>query len=176
MGKCTALGVASMVREGACENELSIDDSVKLMEEAIDNAQSEAQKACAQGCICSGKGMPVGPPVCYQFHLGEKLFHRWVLTVTFDGDCECPEPPVAPGPKTEITGIRPGSLRTVIESLPEKPIGNGRCQLVKRRDTPGGGWSIGCAGTCARKGARCPRNPQMWMNADGTVGLRCACG
>ncbi|MCG8606263.1 hypothetical protein MJD09_14920 [bacterium] len=72
-----------------------------------------------------------------------------------------------------ITGIDPRDLREVIASLPEVPVGNGKCQLIKRRDTPGGGWSVGCDGSCDN--GRCPRNPQMWLDDEGKVGLRCAC-
>jgi hypothetical protein len=91
MAKCTALGVAGAVLEGPCEPEPSIDLAVKLMEQAIDNAQAEASKGCPGGCICKGNGTPVGPPVCYSWRVEEKQYHRWVVTATFDGECECPE-------------------------------------------------------------------------------------
>jgi len=172
MSECVAFGWASQLFEGPCTAQLSMDVSVKLLEKAIEMAQAEASKQCPQGCKCEGKATPIGPPVCYPYKMAGKQYHRWEVTAVFDGECKCPQ---VTGPRDINTGIEPGRLRAVIESLPEKPIGHGRCQLIKRRHSPGGGWTVGCGGSCAKEGRRCPRNPQMWTDENGNVGLRCVC-
>jgi len=83
----------------------------------------------------------------------------------------CPVTLVKIGPKKEIT-VPIRDLRAAIEDLPETPVGNGTCQLVKERDTPGGGFAVKCKGKCAQY--RCVSSPTMTLQGT-NVTLRCKC-
>lgn len=147
MAQCTALGFAGAVGEGPCPTQPSVDLAVKLMEAAIDDAQAKASKQCPEGCICKGKGMPVGPPTCYPFKIEGKQYYRWVMTATFDGECECPEKKRTK-PRIEAKDYRE-FFRKVAElpKLPRKP--KGECQMYQQQHGHGFPYPV-CAGECTK--------------------------
>src|ERR1051326_6261473 len=120
--ECTAIGMAtSPLIYGACEKEAPMDLAVKLMEEAIEDAQKKATQICKAGCICKGKGTPIDI-VCYSVPgVDGQKYHQWRVTAAWDGECECPGEAKEQEPPFEFIEAKFAQLQEFFERLPETP-------------------------------------------------------
>lgn len=147
---CTALGYGTQVSQGPCKDDLTLDLAIKLMEQAIDDAEAKATATCPPNCKCVGTATPLGPPTCSSFHLGEVQYHIWIVTAAFDGDCDC-------GGGQVVKEIESSDFRDFFQKvsklpkLPEDP--KGPCQMYQQQHGHGFSYPV-CAGTCANGNCR----------------------
>jgi hypothetical protein len=149
MAECHAIGIGIVTSDGACgPGNPSLDDAVKCLEKAIDDAEQQASKSCPAGQKCQGTAVPVGAPTSRTVNLGDVVYCLTIVTVTLDGQCGQPgaAPPPPPGQVIEADDFR--EFFRKVEALPDVPANPAvPCRMYREQKGHGFYYPI-CKGPC----------------------------